>query len=70
MDHPARRLRFRFRAVLAPVVFVVVLVVLIGSAVYMFVILHIASPFLGKLLLQWEMHHHRASGLRTAASRP
>lgn len=70
MDHPARWFRFRFRAVLAPVVFVVVLVILIGSAVYMFITLHIAVSFLRKLLLQWEMHHHRACGLRNAATAP
>jgi hypothetical protein len=55
MDHPARRLRFRFVAVLAPVVFVVVLPVLVASAVQMFVASHIGSPFPGKLLQRREM---------------
>ncbi len=55
MDDPPRQLRFRFMVVFASVVFIVVLPVLIVSVVQMFVALHSASPFLGKLLLRWEM---------------
>ena len=68
MDHPARGLRLRFMAVLAPVA--VIFLVLVRSVVLMFFWIHIASSFLGKLLLQWEMHHHRASGQRNAATAP
>jgi hypothetical protein len=55
MDHPARRLRFRFMVVLAAVVFAIVLVVFIASVIQMYVAMHNASSFLGKLLLRWEM---------------
>jgi hypothetical protein len=39
MDHPARRLRFRFMAVLAPVA--VILLIVVCSVVLMFFWIHI-----------------------------
>lgn len=68
MDYPARRLRFRFMAVLAPVA--VVRLIVVRSVVLMFFWIHIASSFLDKLLLRWKMCYHRASGLRNAATAP
>lgn len=43
MDHPARRLRFRFMAVLAPVA--VIFLIVVSSVVLKFIWIHIASSF-------------------------
>jgi hypothetical protein len=68
MDHPARWLRFRFMAVLAPVA--VILLIVVCSVVLMVFWIHFASSFLDKLLLRWKMHYHRASGPQNAATAP